>query len=270
MKKVLKNKYFILLLFLANIYVWHLVFNFYWLKPSVRFLNVYEGDSALVINKSGNILVDAGRRNYVLNPLVNSLPFFERTIDVAMITHADSDHFEGLKYILDDYVVRVVVINDFWNNKKNYQSLLKKLVDKKITVVLGVSGVEINTDGFWGKIVYPELKDIFDNKTNEKSQVMLVDFLNKKMLFTGDITDKIFKNIVNSNNIDNIDILKSPHHGGKKTISADILSQLSVDEAIISVGDNNYGHPSFETLKIYDDFNVKVRRTDIEGSIIVE
>jgi len=49
----------------------------------------------------------------VLNPLTNSLPFFERIIDVVMITHADSDHFEGLKYILDNYIVRVVVLNDF-------------------------------------------------------------------------------------------------------------------------------------------------------------
>ncbi len=270
MKEIFKNKYFILVLFLANIYVWHLVFNFCWLDPSVRFLNVYEGDSALVINKSGNILIDAGRKNYVLNPLDNSLPFFERIIDVVMITHADSDHFEGLKYILDNYIVRVVVLNDFWNNTKSYQTLLSKLIDKKITIVLGVSGVKINAGDFFGQIIYPELKDIFDNKTNEKSQVMIVDFLKQKILFTGDITDKIFKDIINNNNMGSIDILKSPHHGGKKTISADILSQLSVKEAIISVGDNSYGHPSFETLNLYDDFNVKVRRTDLEGNIVVE
>jgi len=270
MKEILKNKYFILVLFLANIYIWHLIFNFYWLNSSVRFLNVYEGDSALVINRSGNILIDAGRRNYVLNPLTNSLPFFERIIDVVMITHADSDHFEGLKYILDNYIVRVVVLNDFWNNTKNYQSLLNKLIDKKIILVLGVSGVKVEAGDFFGQIVYPDLNDIFSNKTNEKSQVMLVDFLNQKMLFTGDITDKIFKDVVEKNNIFSVDILKSPHHGGKKTISADILSKLNVKEAIISVGDNNYGHPSAETLGIYNEFNVKVRRTDLEGNIVIE
>jgi competence protein ComEC len=148
--------------------------------------------------------------------------------------------------------------------------LLNKLTDKKITVVLGVSGVEVNAGDFFGQIIYPDLNDIFSNKTNEKSQVMIVDFLNQKMLFTGDITDKIFKNIVENNGIYSVDILKSPHHGGKKTINADILSKLNVKEAIISVGDNNYGHPSFETLNIYNDFNVKVRRTDLEGNIIIE
>jgi competence protein ComEC len=89
-------------------------------------------------------------------------------------------------------------------------------------------------------------------------------------LFTGDITDKILENVIDLKGINNIDVLKVPHHGGKNTINSGILSKLNVKKAIISVGDNNYGHPNGDILSLLNDFKIEVFRTDILGNIVVK
>jgi competence protein ComEC len=179
MNNINSKKILIIILILANVYVWHLIFEFYFLKSSVNFLNVYEGDSTLLINRSGNFLIDAGRRNYVLKQLPIILPFFEKTIDVVMISHADSDHFEGLNFILDNYRVRLVVLNDFDNTNDSYSKLLNKIIDKNVKIVLGVEGTKIKSFDLDTEIIYPSKSQLMIDKTNEKSQLVLIKTMDK-------------------------------------------------------------------------------------------
>lgn len=247
-----------------------MIFEFYSLKSSINFLNVFQGDSAVIVNKSGNFLIDTGRKNYVLKPLVNTLPFFEKIIDVVFISHADGDHFEGLNFVLDEYMVRVVVLNDFDNDNKNYQKLLQKIVDKDIQVVLGIKGASLKTKDLDIKTLYPSRVDLSLKNTNDKSEILLINTLDKKWLFTGDITDKILEKVVVNENVGDIDVLKSPHHGGKHTINPNILSLLKAEEAIISVGSNNYGHPNSDVINMLESFGSKVLRTDVIGNIQIK
>lgn len=270
MEKESIRKWLIVVMILANAYVWHLVGEYYFLKPKVNFLNVYEGDSALIINRSGNFLIDAGRKNYVLKPLSLILPFFERTIDVVFISHADLDHFEGLNVVLDNYKVRLMVLSDFDNNTESYQKLLRKIADKNIMVAVGKTGFEMDSKDFKVKMLYPSENDWYLSKTNEKSQILLIDTMQKKFLFTGDITDKILNQVISYWEVKNIDVLKSPHHGGKNTINESILKILNPKQAIISVGENYYGHPNQEMLSLFNNFNIEVLRTDLLGNITVK
>ncbi len=247
-----------------------MIFEFYSLKSSINFLNVFQGDSALIVNKSGNFLIDAGRKNYVIKPLVNTLPFFEKIIDVVFISHADSDHSEGLNFVLDNYKVRVVVLNDFDFVNESYQKLLRKIIDKNIPIVLGVKGSNIKTEDLDIKVLYPSRLDLSLKNTNEKSEVLLINNLSKKWLFTGDVTAKILEKIVVEGNVGDIDVLKVPHHGAKNTINSKILGLLKAKEAIISVGANNYGHPNSDIIKMLEGFGVKVLRTDISGGIQIK
>jgi competence protein ComEC len=89
-------------------------------------------------------------------------------------------------------------------------------------------------------------------------------------LFTGDITSKIFEGVLDDVGDFNVDILKTPHHGGKNTINDRILSVVNPKEVVISVGDNSYGHPSLETLDLLEKFKIKVLRTDILGNIVFQ
>jgi competence protein ComEC len=89
-------------------------------------------------------------------------------------------------------------------------------------------------------------------------------------LFTGDITDKILRKVVEQDSISGIDVLKVPHHGGKNTIDSDILSKLNAKTAVISVGTNNYGHPNGDIIKMLEQAKAEVLRTDIFGNIKIK
>lgn len=270
MEKEAIKKWLIVLLILANAYIWHLIGEYFFLPAKINFLNVYEGDSALVMSKAGNFLIDAGKKNYVLKPLTTVLPFFDKTIDMVFISHADLDHFEGINTILDNYKVRLIVLSDFNNDTESYQKLLKKIADQNVMVVVGKAGLEMSTKDLKIKMIYPAQNDWYLTKTNEKSQILLMDAIDKRWLFTGDITDKLLANIINDQHVDNIDVLKIPHHGGKNTINESILEKLNPQQAIISVGENYYGHPNQDIIGLLNNFNIEVLRTDLLGNIVIK
>jgi len=136
-----------------------LIGEYYFFKSKIVFLNVYEGDSSLIINRAGNFLIDAGKKNYLIKPLSSVLPFFDKTIDVVFISHADLDHFEGLNYILDNYKVRLMVLSDFNNNTESYQKLLKKIADKNIQIAIGKTDLKVNALDLKIKMIYPALSN---------------------------------------------------------------------------------------------------------------
>lgn len=84
----------------------------------------------------------------------------------------------------------------------------------------------------------------------------------------GDAPIEIEKSVINSyENID-CDILKVGHHGSKTSTSIELLEALSPEDAIISCGVNNmYGHPNKEVIDRLNEFDINIRRTDLEGTI---
>ena len=104
---------------------------------------------------------------------------------------------------------------------------------------------------------------------NENSSVIYFSFLNTNFLFMGDAPISIEKKIMNDYSSLDIDILKVGHHGSKTSSSYEFLKYINPQEAIISVGKNNYyNHPDKIVLTYLNDLNIKIRRTDEEGSII--
>ena len=87
-------------------------------------------------------------------------------------------------------------------------------------------------------------------------------------MITGDAPIKIEKQIMKDNKEIKCDVLKVGHHGSKTSSCDEFISYLSPSEAVISVGKNNkYGHPHPSVLSILNRHNIKIRRTDLEGTI---
>jgi|GEM_PF-4399340 len=125
--KTTQEKTLITFLIITNILIYYSIFYYFNIKSKVLFLPVGEGDSELIKTRSGNILIDAGPRQNVLVPLSQSISLVDKTIDIVLITHPDSDHFQGLIKILDYYKVRMVVLNNFSLANGNYVELLTRL-----------------------------------------------------------------------------------------------------------------------------------------------
>ena len=99
------------------------------------------------------------------------------------------------------------------------------------------------------------------NDTNDSSIVIELSYYNTKYLFMGDSTTEV----ENSRNWEDIDVLKVGHHGANTSTSQEFLNQIKPEYAIISVGENDYGHPSDEVLEKLKD--VITYRTDRDNTI---
>ena len=104
---------------------------------------------------------------------------------------------------------------------------------------------------------------------NETSIVNLLQTDKHKLLFTGDASAKSLQSLKKDINFNNTDVLKVPHHGGKGTLSKDLLSVLRPKISVISTGYNIYGHPSKETLTLLKQSRTFTLRTDKDNAIKV-
>jgi competence protein ComEC len=250
-------------LFLINIFCYYIIFNFLFLKDEVAFLNVGQGDSELIRTKAGNILIDAGPNNQILFEISKILPFYDRIIDLVIISHPNTDHFNGLFSLLEHCKIRAVMINNLDYPGSRYQNLLKQLKINNVLFLKGENGTKIKWDNNFISIISPLNSN---NNVNNSSLVALLNLNQKQFLFTGDIESSVEKKIIKYFN-QPIDVLKVPHHGSQTASSEEFLNTLKPKIAVIEVGENNYGQPHPDTLKRLNAVGAQVFRTDLDGTI---
>lgn len=240
-------------------------------RLKVFFLDVGQGDSALIISPSGKkVLIDTGPQNNVLLPLGKKLSYFTRYIDLVFITHPDQDHAEGLVEILRRYKVGAVVLPVAFKELASYEVIIKEAEKQNVPVVFADAdkGFLIE-ENLVIDVLYPAENAVyFTDKSNLHSVVLQLDYMDSKILFTGDVTEEQEKEMLSMGiNID-AEILKVPHHGSKSSSSEVFIKAVSPEYAMISCGENNpFGHPHTEVLERYNDFGAEVLRTDEMGSV---
>lgn len=235
---------------------------------AVYFLSVGQGDSELIKYNGKNILIDAGPDRQVLSSLNQFLAPGEK-LDLAIITHSDKDHYQGLLYILETYQITGVLMPEVSNPDSGYQELLGALVSEgtKLYLAKADSLIKLSATNSL-QVLWPLTSKIDSNSgLNTQALVILYKNLDKNFLFTSDIGSKeegqilaIYPNL-------RADILKIAHHGSKTSNSFNWLEQLAPVYGVIEVGSNSYGHPSLEVLNRLNELNILVLRTDKSGNI---
>ena len=209
---------------------------------SVSFINVGQGDSILIKNRSHTIMIDTGGYKSFDMATETLIPFLNKNkithIDALITTHDDFDH-SGAK----DSLISNFKVYNYLNKASQFPYQI-------------------------GNVKLENLNVFESQDDNDKSLVLYMNFMNKKWLFMGDASTKVEKEIISAyDNID-CDVLKIGHHGSNTSTCKEFIKTVTPSEAIISVGANNfYGHPSNDVLKILSQNNVKIRRTDEEGTI---
>ncbi len=230
-------------------------------NPEITFLDVEQGDSSIIILPYGKtIMIDTGgiygsECSIALNktiPYLNSRGINE--IDTLILTHGDYDHMGEAVNLIKNINVKNILIN-----KGNLNDL-----EKKIMLYKNVTKVKENY--IVGNYEFSFLNNgIYDNE-NDNSIVTYLNIRNNNILFMGDSSKKIEKNIINEYNLPKMDILKVGHHGSKTSSSKEFINVVNPTYSVISVGLNNrYHHPNDETLEILK--NTNIIRTDTYGSI---
>ena len=229
----------------------------------VYYLDVGQGDSSLIIYNDIVVMNDTGgSSNYNVSSgcikLLKSLGYSH--IDYLILTHGDFDHMGDSIYLINNYKVKNVVLNnDSFNELET--NLIKELKKKKIKYYQNVEKIPISNN----IITILNTKE-YDNE-NDNSNVIYIELNNYKFMFMGDAGVDKEKDILERYNISNIDVLKVGHHGSKTSSSKSFINKINPKYSIISVGKNNrYGHPNKEVLNNLD--HSKIYRTDEDGSIM--
>ncbi len=268
----------VLVLLVLNIMVWPEVFLLAgqnYLKVAV--LDIGQGDSIFIQTPSHRtMLIDGGPGTAVLGKLSHQLPFWDKHLDVVLLTHPDQDHLLGLLSVLKKYKVDYIVWTGIVRDGANYQEWIRLLEQKKKEgshIILADSSIVITSGPAVLRIVNPEKSlagAVFSKADNDTGIVARLEYGKNSFLFTADVSSNIEKDLLRRKVSVASEVLKVGHHGSKYSSSDAFLQAVNPKLAIISVGKNNsYGHPTPEVLQKLAKFAIKTLRTDESGDVTV-
>lgn len=232
----------------------------------ISFLDVGQADSILLENKGHYMLIDAGNNEDgpKLVNYFNSLGIKE--FDYVVGTHAHEDHIGGMDDIIKNFTINNFYMPDAITTTKTFEDVLDALEQKNISFQTPKVDETFNL----ADTTITTLSITADEKNlNDTSIVLKVKHGTNTFLLMGDASTKIEKTLLDKN-IES-DVLKVGHHGSRYSTSVAFLNKVNPQYAVISVGKNNtYKHPHDEIIKRLEQKNIKIYRTDTQGTIIAE
>ena len=265
--------------------------------------DVGQGDAILVEQGFKQVLIDGGPSGEkVLACLRQEMPFWDRQIELIVMTHSDFDHINGLTDVIERYRVIKLLSGDGLKMSPTTEHLVALVREKKLKVEgveMGdvvkvrnkVDGSELKFRVWWPDRVNREKLAVFSSdlshkndyqmlgvsakrgskqSNNWRSVVLELNWFGYRALFTGDADFQAEKEMIQAGVVERANYLKVGHHGSKSSSSLEFLKLIQPKVAVISVGKKNrYGHPAPEVLERLKRVGAKVRRTDEEGKVEV-
>jgi len=267
--------FFSALLLALNFFCWKEVFALAEpQKLTVCFLNVGQGDSFFIETPGMNkILIDGGPDATVLQKLPEYMPFWDKEIDLVILTHPDSDHLTGLVDVLQKFKVDNILWTGIKRDGDEYQKWLKVLAAQQkngANIIIAKSGEKIKAGKALIDILNPinSLQGQYFKEANDTGVVARLVYGKKSFLFSADISSKEEEKLVDAKEDLQANVLKVAHHGSKYSTSDAWLAAVEPQVAVISDGKNNMYHfPTQEVLNRLGNFGIKIFRTDEDGDV---
>ena len=256
---------------LSTLLIWSAVVS---TSPSdtlvVAFLDVGQGDAIFIEAPNGSqVLIDGGPNKSVLRELGRMMPFYDRSIDVVIATHPDSDHIGGLPAVFKNFDVDVVFDPGVDSDSGVFKAYEDLILEKNIKRIHPFAGTVISL----GKdisleILFPD-RDASNMKANTASIIARLVYGESEFLFTGDSPKSIEKYLMSIGADIESDVLKVGHHGSKTSSVESFVARVSPAIAVVSAGkDNRYGHPHREVIETFNAAEIDMYSTAEEGTII--
>jgi len=185
----------------------------------IHFFDVGQGDAIFVEAPNGSqVLIDGGPDNAVVQKLGETMPFYDKDIDLVVLTHSDADHVTGLIGVLERYEIENIVYSNIVRKSSLYNawqevvakegaSVIDPMVNKVIDLGNGVILAIIHpAESLAGKVM---------DKVNNESVVLMLKYGEMEVLLTGDIEARAERQIILSGVALDADILKVAHHGSR-------------------------------------------------------
>ena len=231
-------------------------------------LDVGQGESVILTSDGETALVDCGSSNSYKDPgglaadTLHSMGV--RELSAVVVTHYHADHTNGLYEVLRRIPVQTVYLPDI-EDEYGVRERLVSLAEEKGAQVTYVTKETADTLGDTVLTIYPPVQSGGD--LNELGLTALASAGDFDLLITGDMSGSTEKKLVETYALPDIEVLVVSHHGSRYSSNIRFLKAVMPEAAVISVGDNNYGHPSEETLQRLLAVGADIWRTDQQGTI---
>ncbi|MFA5644081.1 MAG: MBL fold metallo-hydrolase [Patescibacteria group bacterium] len=237
----------------------------------VSFIDSDQADAILIQTpQEKNIIIDFGSTKG-LKELDKKIKWWNKKIDLIIITHPHDDHIAGMISLIKKYKIEKIMYTGIIHSSPIYSELLETIKNKKIPLMIPAGQQTINLEeNCQIAIIFPW--DNFYNKEienlNNSSIVSQLNCKNSKFLFMGDAENEVENEILEKEIAIKSDVLKVGHHGSITSTGQEFLERVSPEIAIVMVGKNNkFNHPSLRTLKKLEKLDIKTFRTDLDGTI---
>ncbi|MCX7997175.1 MAG: MBL fold metallo-hydrolase [Patescibacteria group bacterium] len=238
--------------------------------PLLVFCDVGQGDGAYIRMEDGfDAVIDGGRDGRMVSCLDQYRYPDDSSIDLVIVTHADSDHYAGLINVYRRFPVRYTILPSAGSSDASYAEFRALVASHSAVMPPPQLGDSLRFGSAVFRFLWPGRETKHSqclHDRNSCSYVHLFSYQDFDVLFTGDVTRKQLNRIL-LNNVQSLEVIKVPHHGSAGGLSPQLVSKLNPQSAVISVGKKNpYKHPDESIIRMLQGRTVY--RTDSQGAII--
>ncbi|MDP3975980.1 MAG: MBL fold metallo-hydrolase [bacterium] len=238
----------------------------------VKFLDIGQGDSVLIRTPHGRtVLIDGGPGVAILERLGEELSFWQKRLDMVILTHPDLDHLEGLVEVLKRFDVDRVLLTGVAHDSLLYHAFFEQLQQKNIQPTLVSTDQDWMIDeGVYLDVLYP-IKSVAlqeaDNVNDTSVTVRLI--YGQTSMFLGGDNEKDAEHELLLTDFDlSADIFKSGHHGSRTSSAPELLQAIGAKRVVIQSGrENPFDHPHLDTILEFDEKGMEWVNTKDMGTI---
>lgn len=233
---------------------------------AVHFVDVGQGDCAIVETPDGNILIDAGtaQSEAAIRRCIDELGI--TAFSFAVFTHPHADHIGSAAALVEAYPIEQVILPNAVSTSKTFERLIAAIETANCGVIEGQAGKVLELGTVKLELLAP--CRTYDD-LNNMSIVLRMTYGDCSFLFTGD-AETVAEADMLANGVPMCDVLKVGHHGSSTSSSEAFIKAVAPQIAVISAGESNsYGHPHASVLERLEAHRAEILRTDLCGTITI-
>lgn len=255
----------------------HLIIPLFQKDLEIIFFAVGQGDAILIhLPPDKYIIVDgggmAGQDSNKGEQVV--LPYLKKQgikkLDLIFVTHFDTDHVLGITSLVEKRMVDLVVFPANFQRNQLAEEIIKTAGRKDIPIRMAAEGDTFKIGELFLQVLNPPRNLPYQLSRNDNSLVLKLVYRRFTLLLTGDLEKEGEYRLLRANYNLRSQILKFGHHGSGSSSTYSFLKKVLPEEGIVSVGRNNFGHPSPSVLQRASSLGIRIWRTDRQGAIMIK